>query len=46
MTGNDHTIYQPGTGHLIYDANGSAAGGQTLFAVLAPHLHLQVTDFI
>jgi Ca2+-binding RTX toxin-like protein len=44
--GNDHIIYNPGNGWLIYDANGSAAGGAVHFATLAPHLTLTSTDFL
>jgi Ca2+-binding RTX toxin-like protein len=43
---DDHIIYDPKNGHLIYDANGSAPGGATLFATLAPGLALHHGDFV
>ena len=42
---NDHIIYNPGTGALIYDSNGSAAGGATQFATLNTGLALTHSDF-
>jgi serralysin len=44
--GNDRIIYQPGSGTLIYDANGNHAGGATKFAILADGLALTAADFI
>jgi Ca2+-binding RTX toxin-like protein len=41
-----HIIYDANTGYLYYDANGSGAGQQELFAVLHPHLALSHFDFI
>lgn len=38
-------IYESDTGELYYDANGSAAGGGELIAVLSPNLALLSTDF-
>jgi Ca2+-binding RTX toxin-like protein len=39
--------YHPATGWLVYDSNGSAAGGQHVhFATLAPHLDLGHADFM
>ncbi len=42
---NDRIIYETDTGKLFYDANGSAAGGATHFATLAPNLALTYLDF-
>ncbi len=44
--GNDHIIYKAGKGKLFYDHNGDKAGGLTLFAKVAPHTHLNHTDFL
>jgi Ca2+-binding RTX toxin-like protein len=44
--GNDHIIYETDTGWLIYDSNGSAAGGSTHFATLAANLALTNADFV
>ena len=39
--------YIPASGWLVYDSNGSAAGGQHIhFATLAPHLPMHNTDFL
>jgi Ca2+-binding RTX toxin-like protein len=43
---NDHIIYNPNNGFLIYDANGSHPGGAVHFATLAPHLALTHADFL
>ncbi len=43
---NDRIIYNPGTGALIYDGNGSAAGGATTFATLSAGLGLTNADFV
>ena len=42
---DDRIIYNVTTGALIYDSNGSAAGGQTVFAVLTGHPTLTASDF-
>ena len=39
-------IYNSATGALIYDSNGSAAGGATQFATLATGLALTNADFV
>jgi 3D (Asp-Asp-Asp) domain-containing protein len=39
-------IYNPADGWLTYDSNGSAPGGETHFATLAPHLSLSSADFL
>jgi len=44
--GDDRIIYDPGSGDLFYDTNGSAAGGSTEFAVLAKNLALTAGDFL
>lgn len=43
---DDHIIYNPLTGAVIYDANGMGAGGAVTIAVLAPKLALTAQDFI
>ncbi len=43
--GNDHLIYDRGTGRLWYDANGDRAGGQKLFAILENKPGLTFADF-
>jgi Ca2+-binding RTX toxin-like protein len=43
---NDHIIYNPHNGFLIYDANGSHPGGTVHFATLAPHLGLTHADLL
>ena len=43
---NDHIIYNPANGALLYDANGNAAGGEVRFATLAHHLALTAADFL
>jgi hypothetical protein len=43
---NDHFIYNPGTGWLTYDANGSLAGGAVHFAHLAAGLAVSAADFL
>ncbi len=42
---DDYIIYDQANGLLHYDANGSAAGGQTLFAKFNPGTALTVDDF-
>ena len=44
--GDDHIIYNKATGALIYDANGSAAGGAVQFATLVNKPALQASDFV
>ena len=44
-TANQRIVYESDTGKLFYDANGSAAGGETLFATLKPKLALTYLDF-
>ena len=41
----DRIVYDSANGLLFFDANGSAAGGSTLFANLTPGLALSNTDF-
>jgi len=36
---NDWIVYNKGTGYLYYDTNGSAAGGQTAFAIVGSSTH-------
>ncbi|MEQ1577133.1 MAG: M10 family metallopeptidase [Hyphomicrobium sp.] len=43
--GDDHIIYRPGSGDLIYDSNGRAAGGTHLIAHLGSNLALTAADF-
>lgn len=43
---DDHIVYNPSNGFLIYDANGNHPGGAVHFATLAPHLALTHTDFL
>jgi Ca2+-binding RTX toxin-like protein len=42
---DDRIIYDPTTGALTYDANGSAPGGSMLLATLSPGLALTAADF-
>jgi Ca2+-binding RTX toxin-like protein len=42
---DDRVIYDPTTGHLLYDADGSGAAQAVLFAVLAPNTELSALDF-
>ncbi|KAB2945320.1 MAG: calcium-binding protein, partial [Rhizobiaceae bacterium] len=39
-------VYNSATGALIYDSNGSAAGGATQFAILGTGLALTNADFL
>lgn len=43
---NDRVIYNAANGALIYDANGSAAGGAVRFATLDQNLALDAADFL
>jgi Ca2+-binding RTX toxin-like protein len=42
----DRIIYNNITGQLFYDANGNAAGGQTLFATVTAGTVLSTSDFV
>lgn len=42
---SDRILYNSDTGQLFYDANGSAAGGRALFAVLIDHEKLDYHNF-
>ena len=42
---NDYLVYNPDTGNLAYDADGSGAGGTVLIANLANHAALTAADF-
>ena len=42
---SDRIIYNPTTGALLYDSNGSAGGGAVKFATLAKSLALTHLDF-
>jgi Ca2+-binding RTX toxin-like protein len=46
QTPDQHVIYNPHNGALVYDSNGSAPGGWVLFAKLAHGLPLHATDFL
>ena len=39
-------VYRPGTGEILYDKNGSKAGGATLFATVDKNTVLDHTDFL
>jgi Ca2+-binding RTX toxin-like protein len=43
---SDRIIYNKATGAVIYDLNGNAAGGATVFAVLSNKAALTVADFV
>ena len=43
---NDRVIYNPASGALTYDSNGSASGGAVLFAKLGAGLTLAAADFL
>jgi len=43
---HQHIVYQPGTGNLLYDADGNGPGKPVVFAHLGEHLHLTVGDFL
>ncbi|MGC2414021.1 MAG: calcium-binding protein [Stellaceae bacterium] len=45
LTAGDRIVYNSATGALIYDSNGSAAGGATQFATLATGLALTNINF-
>jgi VCBS repeat-containing protein len=42
----DYIVYNQPTGALIYDVNGSAAGGEVQFATLSNHPIINNTDFV
>lgn len=44
--GNDHLIYDPTSGHLFYDSDGTGAAAQTLIATLGHDLALTNAAFI
>jgi VCBS repeat-containing protein len=46
LDGNDYIQYNPGTGALIYDANGSGAGQAVQFATLSNRPALTAADFV
>lgn len=47
MDANDYILYNTSTGALVYDANGSVAGGAVQFATLAPKPSgLTYSDFV
>jgi Ca2+-binding RTX toxin-like protein len=46
LDANDYLIYNSVNGQLFYDANGSAAGGQTLFARVSAGTVLDIGDFM
>jgi len=43
---NDYVIYNPATGELSYDADGSGAGAAVKIALLGIHLALTSADFV
>jgi Ca2+-binding RTX toxin-like protein len=43
---NDRVIYDSAHGKLLYDSNGSAAGGEVLVATLSPGLHMTYQDIV
>jgi uncharacterized protein (TIGR01370 family) len=43
---NDRIVYETDTGRLLYDSNGSAAGGASVIAILAPNLAVTNGDFV
>jgi cysteinyl-tRNA synthetase, unknown class len=43
---DDHIVYDPATGNLIYDTNGNALGGASVIATLTPNLALTEQDFL
>ena len=43
---HDYIVYNQPTGALIYDVNGSAAGGEIQFATFSNHVALAANDFI
>ena len=45
VTAQHRLLYDPGTGHLLWDGNGSASGGVTVIGILSPGLSLSAADF-
>ncbi|MCC6793282.1 MAG: PQQ-dependent sugar dehydrogenase, partial [Thermomicrobiales bacterium] len=45
-TASHRIVYDPASGFLSFDTNGSAAGGSTRFVKLAAGLELSATDFV
>lgn len=45
-TGQEHIIYDQGTGNLWYDANGNADGSRVLIANFVNHAALTASDFL
>jgi Ca2+-binding RTX toxin-like protein len=43
---NDRVIYDSAHGKLLYDSNGSSAGGEVLVATLSPGLHMTYNDIV
>jgi Ca2+-binding RTX toxin-like protein len=43
---DDRIVYDQATGRLFYDADGSGAGAQVLFATLTPGAALGAVDFL
>jgi Ca2+-binding RTX toxin-like protein len=42
----DRIIYDPATGALIYDADGTGSAAQVQFATLSPGLTVTASDFL
>jgi Ca2+-binding RTX toxin-like protein len=45
LDADDRIIYNPANGALIFDSNGNAAGGRTVFGFLDAGLNMKVVDF-
>jgi hypothetical protein len=45
-TPSQHVIYNPGTGFLYYDPDGSGPSPEVHFATLTPHLALTHSYFV
>jgi Ca2+-binding RTX toxin-like protein len=43
---NDRVVYDSAHGKLLYDGNGSAAGGEVVVATLSPGLHMTYRDIV
>ncbi|HZW46190.1 MAG TPA: calcium-binding protein, partial [Microvirga sp.] len=46
LDANDYIGYDRATGNLWYDANGSAAGGQVVFANIGANKAIAYNDFV